>query len=120
MSSKVHLLIAIAVLALSACGKEISTPLPTKSVVYVVSGDIREEIAASDPRHQQLIDWLSQNRDGWSQMYATNPSGGILVSSGAWHLQFFGTSVFVTTGSGMFTKTVKESEYAFLKPATGT
>ena len=53
-------------------------------------------------------------------MYATNPSGGILVRCGNLHLQFVGSAVFALTTKGMFTKSAKGSEYAFLTAAPST
>lgn len=53
-------------------------------------------------------------------MYATNPSGGVLVRCGNLQLQFVGSSAFVLTTKGMLTKSVKGSEYAFLTAAPST
>ena len=110
----------LAILGLSACQGGVSIPLSTSDPIYVASGSASERLLPSDVRHAELVRWLEQNRSGWSQMYATNPNGGILVSVGGLRLQFVGKAAFLLTPDGMFTKNIDESEYAFLKSAAGT
>ena len=115
-----RLFVLVVALTLSACDSRVTSPLPSNFPVYVYSGEARIEIPPSDSRHHQLLKWIERNREGWSQVYATNPSGGILVSAGDWHLQFVDSVVFFTSKDGMLTKSVEESEYAFLMRPPGT
>ena len=109
-------------LFLAACSSRLSLALPSGAPVRVVTPSTSTERllqpAGEDYRHLQ--DWLAQNQSGWSQVYATNPNGGIFVSCGRFRLQFIGSTVFVMTSKGMLSKPVKESEYAFLSNGAGT
>src|SRR5690242_16080082 len=112
--------ILLALLVLGGCAQSLALSLPKGVPVQVVAAGTTRELQPSDQSYQQLARWLAQNRGGWSEVYATNPSGGILVRCGTLHLQFVGSAVFALTTKGMFTKQVKGSEYAFLTPAPST
>ena len=113
------LLIALLIL-LAACSAKLSLAVPQGAPVRVVRSGTETLLQPSQPRYRQLQAWLAQNQSGWSQVYATNPNGGVLVSSGHLHLQFVDSAVFVLTNDGMFTKPVKASDYAFLGAEAGT
>jgi len=95
--------------------------LPKGVPVQVTSAaGATRELRPSDRAYQQLALWLAKNQVGWSGVYATNPNGGVLVQCGNLRLQFVGSTVFALTTKGMFTKSVKGSEYAFLTAAPST
>jgi hypothetical protein len=113
--------ILLALLALRGCAQSLVLSLPQGVPVQVTSAaGTTRELQPSDQSYQQLARWLAQSQVGWSRVYATNPSGGILVRCGNLHLQFVGSAVFALTTKGMFTKQVKGSEYAFLTAAPST
>ena len=70
--------------------------------------------------YQQLQTWVAQNQRGWSQLNATPPATGVLVEAGNVRLQFVDESALVTNASGVFTKRVKEADYAFLLAGRGS
>ena len=109
-----------ALLLLAACSARLSLAIPQGSPVRVVRESTEVLLQPSQPSYRQLQAWLAQNQGGWSQVYATNPNGGVLVSSGDLHLQFVDSAAFVITKEGMFTKPVKASDYAFLASEAGT
>ena len=113
-------LFIVILLLLTACDQNVSFTLPTNLPVDVVAAGNFEQIQPSDNRHKQLHHWLENNKNGWSTIYATTPSGGVLVRAGDLRLQFFGTTAYVSTSDGILSKEVKQSEYAFLILPTDT
>ena len=115
-----RLAIAFAFFLLPGCTSTLALSIAPGESLHVVHGANEWQLNSSDARYQQLQRWLAHNQAGWSQPYATNPNGGILVSGSTLHLQFIGSAVFAITGKGMFTKSVKKSDYAFLiaRPST--
>ena len=112
-------LIAIIALLLSACSTTVDFAIASDAPVQVRYSSVEQQLKPGDPAFQEMADWIARNQKGWSQSSATNPANGIFVSSGQWRLQFVGTSVYLHTESGMLTKQVKESEYAFLRVPAG-
>jgi len=112
-------LIAIVALLLSACSTTVDFAIAPDAPIYVRDSSVVQELKPGEPSYQEMADWIARNQQGWSQSYATNPAGGIFVSSGQWRLQFSGTAAYLRTESGMLTKQVKESEYAFLRLPAG-
>jgi hypothetical protein len=113
--------LVLVLLLLGGCAQSLALSLPKDVPVQVISASgATRELQPSDQAYQQLAHWLAQNQGGWSGVYATNPSGGILVRCGKLQLQFVGSSAFALTTKGMFTKSVKGSEYAFLTAAPST
>jgi hypothetical protein len=113
--------LVLVLLLLGGCTQSLALSLPKGVPVQVIyaSGATRD-LQPSDQAYHQLARWLAQNQGGWSGVYATNPNGGILVRCGNVHLQFVGSAVFALTANGMFTKSIKGSEYAFLTAAPST
>lgn len=101
-------------LVLTGCSSTLALSLAPGERVNVVSGARESQLSSSDAGYKRLQRWLAQNQGGWSQVYATNPNGGILVAGGTLRLQFVGSAVFALTDKGVFTKPVETSEYAFL------
>jgi hypothetical protein len=116
-----RILLLIMLLALVACSSTLELRLPANMPARVVSASTDRQLQPSGETYRQLQHWLAANQSGWSQLYATNPVGGIFVSCGDWRLQFVGQSVYVyvATRQTMFSKSVKESEYAFLTDGNG-
>ena len=114
-------LLLIMLLALAACSSTLALRLPVNVPVRIVSAGTDRQIESSGETYRQLQHWLAVNQSGWSQLYATNPNGGIFVSCGEFRLQFVGQSVYVyeATRQTMFFKSIKASEYAFLSVANG-
>jgi len=75
-----RLLLTAALLVLTACNNNVTIALPTDGPMYIVSGNAREILQSSDIRYNELRHWLVQNQAGWSQVYATNPNGGVIVT----------------------------------------
>jgi len=105
---------------LAGCSTTLPLALTPGIPVHVVGPNTDTSLQPTSLRYQYLQAWLTQNQGGWSQSYSTNPNGGILVSSDHLHLQFVGNAAFAVTSHGLFTKTVQESEYAFLVKVHGT
>jgi hypothetical protein len=107
-------------LAVVGCGEKLELALPPNAPVKVVelsgSGQPKEWLLQpSSNAYQQLQRWIAQNQNGWSKYLITTPGTGILVSVGDIRLQFVGTLVLACpTRAPCFSKTIRESEYAFL------
>jgi hypothetical protein len=113
-------LIAAFVLLLAACSTTVGFAVRPGATLQVRDASGTSQVGPDDPRHQAMADWIARNQRGWSPLYATNPSGGISVTSGDWGLQFFGKAVYLNTaGHGMLTKDVEEADYAFLRSSAG-
>jgi hypothetical protein len=65
--------------------------------------------------HARIAAWISQNRSGWSQFYATPANLGVLVDVGSTKLQFMDTMALAYTPSGIYEKHVAMEDYAFIK-----
>ena len=107
-------LIAIAV---SGCSTSIPLALaPDETVrVMILDNPGREcVIEPSDDAHHELQAWLAKNQAGWSKLYYTPPSRGILLTAPGLRLHLSGTAAYATVPEGMLTRQVSESEYAFL------
>jgi hypothetical protein len=76
--------------ALSGCSTTVPFPLASDTTVHVqVLGDPGQEcvIEPSSDAHGKLKYWLAENRTGWSQLYYTRPSAGVLLSTREIQLQ---------------------------------
>ena len=107
-------LIAIAV---SGCSTSIPLALAPDATAHVkILGNPGREcvIEPSDDAHRELQAWLAKNQTGWSQLYNTPPSGGILLTAPGLRLHLSGNAAYATVPEGMLTRQVSESEYAFL------
>lgn len=107
----------LTLVCVAGCSDELSLTLPEGGAahVFLLGANAREQIL--DPLSQgyrQLKSWIERNRDGWSHLYATPPASGVLVTAGDLHLQFTVSSALATTETGVFTRKVEESDYAFL------
>ena len=93
-------------LLLTACSSRLSLALPSGAPVHVVtpSSSYERLLQPTGEDYGHLQDWLAKNQSGWSQVYATNPNGGIFVSCGSFRLQFIGSTVFVMTSKGLSAK----------------
>jgi len=115
--SRVITLVSVAAIPLFAgCSHTVHLALPTGTYVRVITDSREQMIAPSDARYQELQQWLARNQKGWSPVFATNPSGGVLVRAGDLWLQFFDTTVFTRTSEGLLEKKVQPRDYAFLLP----
>jgi hypothetical protein len=113
--------LVLVLLLLGGCTQSLALSLPKGVPVQVISATgATRDFQPSDQAYQQLARWLAQNQGGWSGVYATNPNGGILVRCGNVRLQFVGSAVFALTTNGVFTKSVKESAYAYLAKEPNT
>ena len=113
-------LLAICVLLISGCSTTVDFAIAPDAPVQVRDSSVVLQLKPDEPAYQEMAIWIARNQQGWTQSYATNPAGGIFVSSGQWRLQFSGTSAYLLTENGMLTKQVKESEYAFLRLPAGS
>ncbi len=113
--TRVSLLI-VAFASFSGCSHTVHLALPAGTSVRVSVGSLEQTIAPSDARYRELEQWLARNQKGWSPVFATNPSSGILVTAGDLWLQFFETTVFTRTHEGLLEKQVQRQDYAFLQP----
>ena len=114
---RLQLVIASALVALSACGRTVPLELPNATAVQVsfLGEDRSYTLTPSSEEYHQLGLWIEHNQYGWSPYLATTPGRGILVTGGTLWLQFIGSSAITHTGEGTFTKSVGSSEYAFLR-----
>jgi predicted small lipoprotein YifL len=124
---RLRLLIASALVVLSACGRTVPLRLPDATPVQVVflgedhpytltpSSKEYLYLTPSSKEYHQLRLWLEHNQSGWSPYLATTPSRGILVTGENLWLQFIGSSAITRTAKGTFTKSVASSDYAFLR-----
>jgi hypothetical protein len=113
----------------SACSHTLHLALPSTASVQLViwienpatpeAKPKKTLLPPSAPEYRRLQEWLAHNQSGWSQSYATNPSGGVLVHAGDLHLQFINTTVFAFTAGGQYQKEIREEDYAFLKAKVG-
>lgn len=115
--ARVISLVSVAVIALfDGCSHTVRLALPPGTSVRVVADSSEEMIDPFDSRYHELQRWLVKNQKGWSPVFATNPSGGLLVTAGDLWLQFFQTTVFTRTREGLLQKKVDPHDYAFLQP----
>jgi hypothetical protein len=105
----------IVVVLLTGCSRTVRLALPANRPVHVIADSHEQIIAPSDSRYRELQQWLAKNQKGWSPVFATNPSGGVLVTAGDLWLQFFHTTVFTRTREGLLQKKVHPHENGFLQ-----
>jgi hypothetical protein len=110
---------ALALFALSArfagCSQTVSLTLPADTPVRITADSHQHMITPSDPRYDRLREWLARNQSGWSQVFATNPGGGIIITAGDFWLQFVDATAFTRTHDGLLQKKVRPADYAFLQ-----
>ena len=112
-----RVLAVLVAVALSGCSTSTPFALAPDTTVHVkVLGNPGHEcvIEPSSDAHRKLQYWLVENRAGWSQLYYTPPSGGILLSTPEMHIHLFGDTAYATVPTGIIAKQVSESEYAFV------
>jgi hypothetical protein len=110
----------LVLLALGGCTSTLRLSLPSGVACSVIAPSGTWQLEPSSAAYQQLGRWLRENQSGWSQVYATNPNGGVFVSCGGLQLQFAGPAVITHAAKGMFSKPIKESAYAFLSVRAST
>ncbi len=112
-------MVPLALLAVVApfagCSQKVSLVLAADTPVLITVDSHQHVIAPSDPRYDRIREWLARNQRGWSPVFATNPSGGVIVTAGDLWLQFVGTTVFTRTHDGLLQKKVQPADYAFLQ-----
>jgi hypothetical protein len=86
-SSDVRSLVAcLALLCAVGCVDELPLALPQGQAIHVVilgKGANERLLQPASEGYQQLQSWVAQNRRGWSQLYATPPAAGVLVTAGS-------------------------------------
>ena len=114
-------------ITLSACGRTVKLELPSDMPVTLTTerenpGTTIVEpseviLPPNMPEHRRLQKWIAENRHGWSQAVAADPSGGIIVDAGKLHLHFFEGGVSTPVPDGVVQKTVPKDDYAYLEEA---
>lgn len=101
---------------LSACTERIILSVPPATSVSVYDFDAKTErtIEPNSEVHKRLIQWVSENQDGWKRYAATPPALGAIVRAGPVNLQFVGHQAIVHTGDGFHFKDVSPGSYQFL------
>jgi|SRR5690606_23862155 len=115
-----RILIVVIGLLLAACSTTVDFAVAPGATIQVRDSSGASQLNPGDRAYEEMTSWIARNQQGWSQLYATNPAGGISASSGQWCLQFFGSAAYLNTKDGMLIKEIKESDYAFLSLQTGT
>lgn len=109
--------LALVVFAISGCSTSIPLALaPDATARVTILGSPSREcvIKPSDDAHRELQNWFAENQRGWSQLYYTPPSGGILLTAPGVRLHLSGSAAYAAVSEGMLTKQVSETDYAFL------
>lgn len=118
------LLVALYLVWLAGCARELPLVLPPNTPVQVIEiGGAHYTLDPSSDAYHTLARWVSDNRSRWSwgHYYATPPARGIIVRSGGLSLQFIDSQVLAHMPEGDYIKSVPPSDYAFLKRnANGT
>lgn len=122
--SKPLLLLALCLAPLAGCERELPLALPVNEPVQVAEiGGPHYTLEPGSDDYRKLERWVSNNRSRWSwgHYYATPPAKGIIVRCGTLQLQFFDSTVLDRAPEGDYMKTVRPSDYAFLRRnASGT
>lgn len=113
MNLKRILAFLMAGMVLTGCGRHISLAIPPGSRVVLSRYGKIEELSVLDPRYTELEHWLASNQDGWEPYWATEPGQGISIQAGTLRIRFLKGRAMVDTGSGLFQKRVKPSDYEF-------
>jgi hypothetical protein len=114
-------------IAVSACSRTVKLELPSDMPVTLTTdrenpGSTIVELSEvtlppNTPEHRRLQKWLAENQRGWSQAFAADPPGGIIVHAGKLHLHFFEGGVSTAVPDGIVQKTVRKEDCAYLKEA---
>jgi hypothetical protein len=102
----------------AGCARQLPLALPPDAPVEVFEvGGSHYTLEPSSEGYRALARWVSNNRSGWSwwHYYTTPPAKGVIVRCGTLELRFFDTTVLDRTPQGDYLKTVRPSEYAFLR-----
>ncbi len=127
--NRIALTAVLLVAVLSACTRTIPLALPDNVSVQLVvfvdrPGTTKPEakevpLPPNSPEYRRLQEWFTRNQTGWSQAYATRPTGGVFVHAGELHLQFVESTVLLFGPKGQFQKKTREEDYAFLRSVAG-
>jgi len=127
--SRITIVVFLLAAVLSACTRTLPLALPddvsVQLVVFVPKpGTDKPEpkevpLPPNSQEYRQLQEWFAHNQAGWSQAYATRPTGGVFVHAGDLHLQFVESTVLLFGNRGQFQKKIREEDYAFLKSVAG-
>jgi hypothetical protein len=101
-------------MVLAGCGQRIPLAIPASSRVVIGREGKSEELSPLDPRYTELEHWLASNQDGWEPYRVTEPGQGTIIQAGTLRVHFLKDCVMVDTGSGLFQKRIKPSDYEFL------
>jgi len=111
-------LIALCLALLAGCERQLPLALPPNAPVQVFEvGGSHYTLEPSSEGYHALALWVSNNRSGWSwwHYYTAPPAKGVIVRCGTLDLQFFDTTALYHTPQGDYLKTVRPSDYAFLR-----
>ena len=114
------LLVAAALFLCSACAEKLPLNLGASELVTVSSPKGTHDLTPAGEAHRRLGAWLAGNQDGWTPYRATPPAGDVFVKASGLSLQFRGQTVLAYTQQGVFSKAIKEEDYAFLSADSGT
>jgi hypothetical protein len=120
-----RLFVLFVAIAVSACSRTVKLELPSDMPVTLTTdrenpGSTIVELSEvtlppNTPEHRRLQKWFVENQRGWSQAFAADPPGGIIVHAGKLHLHFFEGGVSTAVPDGIVQKTVRKEDYAYLK-----
>ena len=79
--------------------KHYNDSLPFHIIDQQHPNGLREsDITVNDPKHIQLISWLSSNKNGWKKTDHNTHAGLIIVSQGDFRILFYRDNDFIVLG----------------------
>ncbi|MGC1459230.1 MAG: hypothetical protein WA825_13210 [Steroidobacteraceae bacterium] len=113
--------LAVSFVALTACTRSITVPLPQQTVTVMAYADgkvvQRCGIRPGSEKFSKLSRLLQQNSGGWHKRY-TNYQPSIMVVDGDVSLYFMSDSVVVNYSEGEFSRGISAEAYQFLNCKT--